>query len=413
MAYTPFIERNTDKIAGAIQKKQVGDLSSSAYMGDDQALQQLYGVNPQLAERITMKRQQSEQQRLAQQAAQKKSMQADQDIATELAKQTIGMSLEEANSYIQRESQARGLNLPAMTQEHHDQFKKAFGADKALKPTARMQEFSMLDEMPDGPRKDAFSRMVGAEDAIDIKGVKYKKNPLTMKYEPIIDVGSEMVSDQQQALADQEADKQSRLDFGKSKTKWATGRPKYQSRIRSARDDQNVMNATADEIRATLSNYSAKYGAALSGISGTDANKLKGLYTTMLANSAFSTLIALKAAGGTLGAISSSELDLLKAKQGELNQAGQVDEQLRVLEQILAANESSIQNIESEFTETESMYSGSYDDFISEPEEAEPAQVEVVFTHPQLGDITEEDIAETMRANNVTREQVLQQLGVQ
>ena len=127
MAYTPFIERNTDKIAGAIQKKQVGDLSSSAYMGDDQALQQLYGVNPQLAERITMKRQQSEQQRLAQQAAQKKSMQADQDIATELAKQTIGMSLEEANSYIQRESQARGLSFPAMTQEHHDQFKKAFG----------------------------------------------------------------------------------------------------------------------------------------------------------------------------------------------------------------------------------------------------------------------------------------------
>lgn len=35
------------------------------------------------------------------------------------------------------------------------------------------------------------------------------------------------------------------------------------------------------------------------------------------------------------------------------------------------------------------------------------------YQHPEYGRITEEDIAETMRANNMTREQVMQQLGLQ
>jgi len=37
----------------------------------------------------------------------------------------------------------------------------------------------------------------------------------------------------------------------------------------------------------------------------------------------------------------------------------------------------------------------------------------VVIKHPQYGDVTEDDIATTMQENNMTREQVLQQLGVQ
>lgn len=36
-----------------------------------------------------------------------------------------------------------------------------------------------------------------------------------------------------------------------------------------------------------------------------------------------------------------------------------------------------------------------------------------VYQHPELGTITEEDIAETMRANSMSREQVMQQLGLQ
>jgi hypothetical protein len=354
--YTPFIERNVDKIAGAIQQKQQKDLSSSAYMGDKQALEQLFGVNPALAERIQTKQAQSQQAKLSQQASRNKALH-------EIGKETINMEYEQAASYAQRRAREMGIEAPVMPREVHEQMKQAFGSQAKAKDTARMQEWKMLEGMKEGPKKDAFARMVGAEESIKVNGVEYKKNPLTMKYEPLLDARSDVVSDQQQALADQEADKQSRLDFGKSKTKWQTGKPTYNSKIRSARNDQKVMTDTADEIRATLDNYSAKYGTALSGISGTDANKLKGLYTTMLANSAFSTLIALKAAGGTLGAISGSELDLLKAKQGELNQAGQVDEQLRVLEQILEANERSIQNIETEFAETESMFSGSYDDF--------------------------------------------------
>ena len=249
------------------------------------------------------------------------------------------------------------------------------GGEGSQKATAAIQNFTFLDELEDGPRKDAFARIINAEDSIKIKGIEYKKNPLTNKYEAALDATSDVVNNQERALADIEADKKSRIDFATNKTKWKTGKPKYQSKIRSAKNDQKVMTATADEIRKTLDAYSGKYGSLLKGISGSDANKLKGLYQTMLANSAFSTLISLKQAGGTLGAISSSELDLLKAKQGELNQSGQIPEQLRVLDQILSANDRSIKNIEEEFGATESMYSGSFDNMSRPPEKTKEKAV--------------------------------------
>lgn len=258
-------------------------------------------------------------------------------------------------------------DLAMLNPKGYESYRRAISGG-GLKPTAKIQEFEMLDKMEPGPRKDAFASMIGAEDTIKIKGIEYRKNPLTNRYEAALDAASETVSTQERALADMEADKSSRLDYSKNKTKWATGRPKYEGRIRSAKNDRKVMDSTAEEIRNTLSNYSAKYGSALRGISGTDAQKLKGLYQTMLANSAFSTLISLKQAGGTLGAISGSELDLLKAKQGELNQSGQVEEQLRVLDQIMEANERAIQNIESEYTATNDLYSGSYDDMVQNQE---------------------------------------------
>lgn len=37
----------------------------------------------------------------------------------------------------------------------------------------------------------------------------------------------------------------------------------------------------------------------------------------------------------------------------------------------------------------------------------------VIFSHPTLGDVTEDDVAETMRKHGVSREQVLQQIGAQ
>ena len=45
--------------------------------------------------------------------------------------------------------------------------------------------------------------------------------------------------------------------------------------------------------------------------------------------------------------------------------------------------------------------------------EVESFTGEVLFNHPQFGGITEGDIAETMRANSMTREQVIQRLGGQ
>ena len=123
MAYTPFIERNVDKIAGAIQKKQVGELSSSAYMGDERALEQLYGVNPVLAERITAKRQQGEQKKLAQKQKQSK-------ILHDIGKETVNMEYEEAAQHAQRRAQEMGIQAPVMPREVHEQMKKAFGDEE-------------------------------------------------------------------------------------------------------------------------------------------------------------------------------------------------------------------------------------------------------------------------------------------
>ena len=62
--YTPFIERNVEKIAGVMRDREQRNLTSSAYMGDDQALGELAGINPQLAQQITAQRQQQKQQKV-------------------------------------------------------------------------------------------------------------------------------------------------------------------------------------------------------------------------------------------------------------------------------------------------------------------------------------------------------------
>ena len=139
--------------------------------------------------------------------------------------------------------------------------------------------------------------------------------------------------------------------------------PKFRSKISSAKSSQGILEATAEQIKKNISGLTTKYGASLSGIPGSDARVLKNQLDTLKAHSAFSTLTDLKASGGTLGAISEAELVLLMAKLGSLDQGGDGGELVRVIDQIISSNLSSIGRIETEFSRTNDMYSGTYDDF--------------------------------------------------
>ena len=200
---------------------------------------------------------------------------------------------------------------------------------------------------------------------ITVAGVEHQLNPETQRWQPIIDARSEQVSEQAAAIAAIEADKQSRIDFAKGKTEWQQGVPRFESKINSAESGQKILDATVNEIKNSVSNWSTEFGASLSAIPASASRKLAKLLDTLKAHSAFSTLTDLKDSGGTLGAISEAELVLLAANLGSLDQAGDSNELLRVIDQISSSNFESIQRLRQEFNKTNSMYSGSFDDFNS------------------------------------------------
>ena len=100
-------------------------------MGDEQALQQLYGVNPQLAERIQMKKQQEAQNKLAMAGQQQKAAQNKQKAVMAIAKQAINMPFEQAQVFAADQARAMQIDAPPLTQEHYDQFKKVFGGKES------------------------------------------------------------------------------------------------------------------------------------------------------------------------------------------------------------------------------------------------------------------------------------------
>jgi hypothetical protein len=200
---------------------------------------------------------------------------------------------------------------------------------------------------------------------IKVGGVEHKLDPESQKWIPAVDATAKPLSIQASALADIEADKKSRVDFGSNRTKWNSGRPKFRSSINSAKASQSILETTADQIKNHIGGLTTEYGASLSGIPGSEAKTLKNLLNTLKAHSAFSTLTDLKNSGGTLGAISEAELVLLESKLGALDQRGDSSELVRVVDQILNSNLDSIDRLESEFGTTDLMYSGSFDDFQS------------------------------------------------
>jgi hypothetical protein len=139
------------------------------------------------------------------------------------------------------------------------------------------------------------------------------------------------------------------------------------------------MKDTVTQIKSIMSGWSAVYGASLSAIPGTEARKLKGMLDTMKANSAFGTLIDLKNSGGTLGAISEAELQLLSAKLGALDQKGDIAEQIRVLDQILEQNQGSLDRTEAAFARDKDRFSRGFGE--------EAPETQSILTGDQVQDL--------------------------
>jgi hypothetical protein len=140
--YTPFVEKSVNTVIAGQQQKQQTDLAQSAYMGDPNALGQLYGINPQLAEKIKRQKQQDQQNQLAQQASAQKQQQSvaksDQDMSKyqraemEKVKERMAkMPFEQAKEYGRSEAMALGIEPPGLTSEMHDQIKSGFSKEKS------------------------------------------------------------------------------------------------------------------------------------------------------------------------------------------------------------------------------------------------------------------------------------------
>jgi len=195
----------------------------------------------------------------------------------------------------------------------------------------------------------------------DIAGIPHQLDQGTGKWEPLVDMNDPRISEQAKRLAELEADKQSRLDFGKDKSKFMKDESKTIAKIDSARGHHKIMVDTANRIKSLMSGWNTKYGSSLSFLKGSEARELKNLINTMKANSAFSTLVGIKQSGGTLGAISAPELVLLEAKLGAIDQGGEIPEQVRVIDQILTANQTSINRLDNAYNMDKQRYSGDYD----------------------------------------------------
>ena len=216
----------------------------------------------------------------------------------------------------------------------------------------------------------AYEKSGNIEDLVRYKPKTFESGGVTFmwdesqgKYAPAVDLRSSNISDQAAASAQLEADKQSRLDFSKRRSEFLGNKPKYINNISAAEDKQKVIQDTIGKLKTLMSGWNTKYGAILSNLPASEARTMRGLIDTIKANSAFTTLTDLKAAGGTLGAISEAELNLLERAWGALDQGGESSEFVRVLDQLERQNSASTERMRNALDMDMLNYAGSYEDF--------------------------------------------------
>lgn len=250
------------------------------------------------------------------------------------------------------------------SEQHKRWLKEQKGGPGGASISAASPKDFTVESMAEFEKTGDRSKLVRHTGAIKkIAGVEHQFNSDTQRWEPLVDMRDSGISEQVAAAAELEVDTEARKDFGKAKTTFQQGRKRLESQITSAENKNKRLVSTANEIKKSLNNWSSKYGASLSALPNSEARRLKGLITTMKANSAFQALTDLKQSGGALGAISGTELDLLEAVFGTLDQGGDNAELVRVLDQIVEANSQSLGIMRDEFESATQDYSGDYDAF--------------------------------------------------
>ena len=219
---------------------------------------------------------------------------------------------------------------------------------------------------------------------VDIGGIKHRENQETGKWEPIVDLNSPDYIEQINQAVALKQEEQTALDFAKEESKWRAGEVNYLNSINSAEQKSDVITETADEIKKMLNAWTTGGGSLLKSLPGTDARQLAGLLDTIKANSAFTTLIQLKAAGGTLGAISEAELNLLERAWGALDQGGDPKELLRVLKQLVEQNAGSVSRLKYGYNEDSKRYGSN---LIDSPAVSLPKAQPTRVYNPETGKI--------------------------
>ncbi len=174
--YTPFIERNIDKLANAINDGQQKKLAESAYMGDEAAMGQLSGLNPQLAQQIQQGKARDEQQKLQTQAMQQQMKSRQQEQVADIAKNAAKMPFEQARDYAARSAKELGIPAPELTPEIHAQFVSAYG-DKLTK--FQEAQLSKKDEINPYQQAqiDIQNRRLDEQSAINDARINKLENP--------------------------------------------------------------------------------------------------------------------------------------------------------------------------------------------------------------------------------------------
>lgn len=173
----------------------------------------------------------------------------------------------------------------------------------------------------------------------------------------------------------------------------AESEAKQASAKTSALEKFGVIQNTADNAIKIIEDNPVATGGFIGGVNsnipGTDAYSLERAVDTLKANLSFDELQRMRNAsktGGALGSVSERELQLLGSTVASLDSGLQRSE--------LLANLNKVKDHYSKFLESLGLEA---------PQER--------ITHPDFGDVSEADILETMRANNMTREEVLGRLG--
>ena len=126
--YTPFIGNVTKNVSDAYLKRQEQDLAKSAYMGDQNALAELTGRNPQMANYIQQQQRQRKQDDISAAGTQRQTTVENQEILAAILNSAAKLpTFEEAKSYAAAETAKYASvigEMPPLTEDAYNQVRK-------------------------------------------------------------------------------------------------------------------------------------------------------------------------------------------------------------------------------------------------------------------------------------------------